>query len=135
MIGLDTNVLVRFIMQDNAKPSAKANKLIASLSTVKPEFIPFIAIVQLVWVLECCFQLTCDHLVQALDALLPTKERVVDRADQVIKALRMFKAGTSRHGTARLILPTVGWSEARQAPVTAGPRRLTSPPPRRPAWR
>jgi hypothetical protein len=31
--------------------------------------------------------------VQALDALLPTKERVVDRADQVIKALRLFKAG------------------------------------------
>ena len=84
MIGLDTNVLVRFMMQDNAKQSAKANKLIASLSTVKPEFIPFIAIVQLVWVLECCFQLTRDHLVPALDALLPTEERVVDRADQVM---------------------------------------------------
>jgi predicted nucleic-acid-binding protein len=49
--------------------------------------------VQLVWVLEFCFQLTRDHLVQALDALLPTKERLVDRADQVIMALRLFKAG------------------------------------------
>jgi antitoxin PrlF len=57
-----------------------------------------------------------DQLVQALDALLPTKERVVDRADQVIKALRLFKADT-----ARLILPTVGWSVARQAPVAARP--------------
>ena len=70
---------------------------------------------ELVWVLECCFQLTRDQLVQALDALLHTKERVVDRADQVIKVLRMFKAGT-----ARLILPTVGWSEARHSPVAAG---------------
>ena len=98
------------------------------MSADKPGFISLIALVELVWVLECCFQLTRDQLVQALDALLPTKERVVDRADQVMKDLRMFKAGT-----ARLILPTVGWSEARQAPVAAGPRRLTSPPPRRPA--
>jgi predicted nucleic-acid-binding protein len=34
-------------------------------------------------------------LVQALDALLHTKELVVDRADQVMKALRVFKAGTA----------------------------------------
>ena len=84
MIGLDSNVLVRYMMQDDAKQSAKANKLIESLSADKPCFIPLIAIVQLVWVLECCFQLTRDQLVQALDALLPTKERVVDRADRVM---------------------------------------------------
>jgi predicted nucleic-acid-binding protein len=116
MVGLDSNGLVRFIMQDDAKQSANTNKLIASLSAIKPGFIPLIALMQLVWVLECCFQLTRDQLVQALDALLPTKEGVVDRADRVMKALRLFKAGT-----ARLILPTVGWSEARQAPVAAGP--------------
>ena len=43
MIGLDTNVLVRYIMQDDAKQSAKANKLIESLSADKPGFIPLIA--------------------------------------------------------------------------------------------
>jgi predicted nucleic-acid-binding protein len=95
MIGLDTNVLVRYIMQDDADQSAKANKLIESLSSDKPGFIPLIAIVELVWVLESCFQLTRDQLVQALDALLHTKERVVDRADRVMKALRVFKAGTA----------------------------------------
>ena len=95
MIGVVSNVLVRYIMQDDADQSAKANKLIESLSSDKPGFIPLIAIVELVWVLESCFHLTRDHLVQALDALLHTKERVVDRADQVMKALRVFKAGTA----------------------------------------
>ena len=52
-----------------------------------------IAIVELMWVLEACFQLTRAQLVQALDALLHTKELVVDRADQVMKALRVFNAG------------------------------------------
>jgi predicted nucleic-acid-binding protein len=95
MIGLDTNVLVRYFMQDDADQPAKANKLIESLSSDKPGFIPLIAIVELMWVLESCFHLTRDHLVQAFDALLPTKERVVDRADQVMKALWVFKAGTA----------------------------------------
>ena len=45
MIGLDTNVLVRYIMQDDAKQSAKANKLIESLSADEPGFIPLIAVV------------------------------------------------------------------------------------------
>ena len=93
MIGLDTNVLVPCFMQDDAKQSAKANKLIESWSADAPGFIPLIAIVELVWVLESCFQLTRDQLVQALDALLHAKELVVDRADQVMKALRVFKAG------------------------------------------
>jgi hypothetical protein len=44
MIGLDSDVLVRFITQDGAKPSAKANTLIKSLSADKPEFISLIAI-------------------------------------------------------------------------------------------
>ncbi len=45
MIGLDTNVLVRYIMQDDAKQSAKANQLIESLSADKSGFIPLLAIV------------------------------------------------------------------------------------------
>jgi len=39
MIGLDTNVLVGYIMQDDAKQSAKANTLIESLSADEPGFI------------------------------------------------------------------------------------------------
>lgn len=42
-----------------------------------PGFIPLIAIVELVWVLKTCVLLTLDPLVQALDALLPTQERVL----------------------------------------------------------
>ena len=45
MIGLESNGLVRYIMQDDAKQSAKANNLIESLSADKPGFIPLIAIV------------------------------------------------------------------------------------------
>ncbi|MGA1464036.1 MAG: PIN domain-containing protein, partial [Steroidobacteraceae bacterium] len=51
MIGLDTNVLVRYIMQDDPKQSPKASTLIESLSADHPGFISLVSVVELYWVL------------------------------------------------------------------------------------
>ena len=51
-----------------------------------------IAIVELGWVLASASSLTRQQLGQAFEALLRTKEIVVERADQVLKALRIFNA-------------------------------------------
>ncbi len=48
MIGLDTNVLVRYIAQDDAKQSPIATKLITSLTTENPGFISQVSLVELV---------------------------------------------------------------------------------------
>ena len=95
MIGLDTNVLVRYIMQDDARQSPKATKLIESLSVDVPGFVPIVAVVELVWVLSSSYDLSRAQVAQALELLLRTKEIVVDRADHVLKALRVFKASTA----------------------------------------
>ncbi len=39
MIGLDTNVLARYIIQDDARQSPKAAKLMESLSVDEPGFV------------------------------------------------------------------------------------------------
>ena len=67
MIGLDTNVLVRYIMQDDIKQSPKATKLMESLSVETPGFAPIVAIVELVWVLESSYDLSRQQVSQALD--------------------------------------------------------------------
>ncbi len=95
MIGLDTNVLVRYIMQDDAKQSPKATKVIESLTVDAPGFVSLISVVELGWVLSSSYGLTRSQFEQALDVLLRTKEIVVDRADQVLKALRVFKASSA----------------------------------------
>ena len=95
MIGLDTNVLVRYIMQDDPKQSAKATKLVESLTGEEPGFVPLVSVVELVWVLSSCYDLTREQLTQALEALLRAKQLVVDQADQVARALRAFAAGTA----------------------------------------
>jgi predicted nucleic-acid-binding protein len=90
MIGLDTNVLVRYIMQDDAKQSAKASKLIESLTQDEPGFLPLVAVVELGWVLSSSYGLKREQVAQAFDALLQTKEIVIERADQVRRALRTY---------------------------------------------
>ena len=95
MTGLDTNVLVRYIAQDDAGQSPKATKLIESLTVDAPGFVSLVSVVELFWVLSSCYGLTREQLTQALELLLRTKEVVVDRADQVLKALRVYKAGSA----------------------------------------
>ncbi len=95
MIGLDTNVLVRYIMQDDAKQSPKATRLIESLTVEQPGFVPLVALVELVWVLSSCYALTRAQLAQALESLLRTKEMVIDQPNQVLMALRVFKQSSA----------------------------------------
>lgn len=92
MIGLDTNVLVRYIMQDDTRQSPKATRLIESLTVDEPGFVAIVSVVELGWVLSSSYGLSREQLEQAFEALLRTKEIVIDRADQVLKALRVFKA-------------------------------------------
>jgi predicted nucleic-acid-binding protein len=93
MIGLDTNVLVRYIMQDDPKQSPKATNLIESLTPEQPGFVGVISVIELYWVLTSCYALTNDQVRQAFNILLRSKQIVVDRADQVLRALRIFESG------------------------------------------
>jgi predicted nucleic-acid-binding protein len=93
MIGLDTNVLVRYIMQDDPKQSPKATRLIESLDSESPGFITVVSVVELYWVLTSCYGLGGHDVKQAFEALLRAKQIVVDRADQVLRAMRVFDDG------------------------------------------
>ena len=61
---------------------------------------PLVAVVELVWVLSSSSDLTRAQVVRALELLLRTKEIVVDRADHVHKAPRVFKAGSAEFADA-----------------------------------
>lgn len=95
MIGLDTNVLVRYIMQDDVKQAALASELIEALTLEEPGFIPLVAVVELVWVLSSSYELVRSQVVQALEALLQTKEIQVENAEVVWRAVRMYRASAA----------------------------------------
>ena len=73
MIGLDTNVLVRYVTQDDPVQSPKASALIESLTTVSPGFVSLVSVVELVWVLQSCYQSTKSDVVTVLETLLQAR--------------------------------------------------------------
>ena len=91
MIGLDTNVLVRYIMQDDAKQSPLATRLIEARSAESRGFVALVSVVELFWVMSSAYELDRDQFVEALEGLLRTKELIIERAEIVWKALRMFQ--------------------------------------------
>lgn len=93
MIGLDTNVLVRYVAQDDPVQSAKASTLIESFSTASPGFIAMFSVVELVWVLQSSYKTNKANkanIISVLETLLRTKELKVERAEVIWQALRRF---------------------------------------------
>lgn len=91
MIGLDTNVLVRYVAQDDPKQSPRATLLMESLTVDAPGFVSIVSVVELVWVLSGCYGSTKGEICEILTTLLRTKELVVAQADTVWQALRSFR--------------------------------------------
>ena len=56
-----------------------------------PGFLPLVSVVELAWVLSSAYELDRGQVVRAFEALLRTKEIVVEQADVVWKALRVFQ--------------------------------------------
>ena len=71
MIGLDTNVLVRYLAQDDAAQSAKATRLIeGELTQRQPGFISLIVLVETCWVLKRLYGATPTELRETVNDLL-----------------------------------------------------------------
>ena len=91
MIGLDANILVRYIMQDDVRQSPLADRLIESLTVEAPGFISLVTVIELVWVLSSAYGLTDARIAEGLETLLRTREIRVDQAETIWKALRDFQ--------------------------------------------
>jgi predicted nucleic-acid-binding protein len=90
MIGLDTNVLVRYVAQDDSKQSPRATALVESLNEDNPGFISLVAIVELVWVIQGCYDATKDDTIAVLERLLRVKTLYVENAEVVLQAVRLY---------------------------------------------
>lgn len=93
MIGLDTNVLVRFLVQDDPAQSAAATALISGLTEAAPGLICREVMIELVWVLERAYGLSRADIALAIDGLLEARELGVEAADRVAIATDRYRRG------------------------------------------
>jgi predicted nucleic-acid-binding protein len=95
VIGLDTNVLARFLLQDDPRQSAIADEVMSSLSTASPGWVGVATIVELMWVLNSRSRLDRISIVKALDQLFLQEEIVIEQAETVQQAFRLFRNGNT----------------------------------------
>lgn len=93
MIGLDTNVLVRFLVQDDPEQGRAAAAVIGGLSAAHPGFVCREVLVELVWVLERAYGLPRKDVAQALDGLLEAQELVIEAAERAAVAVDRYRRG------------------------------------------
>lgn len=75
MIGIDTNILVRYITQDDEIQSRQATELIESAAGVYASiFINNIVLCELVWVLERGYKYSKQQVIEVLKAVLTSVE-------------------------------------------------------------
>lgn len=94
MIGLDTNVLVRYLVQDDPVQSKKAGALIdraAAQGTVM--FINQIVLCELVWVLGSGYGYANPAVAEVIEKILLGRQFEFEKKDQVWTALAGFKTG------------------------------------------
>lgn len=91
MIGLDTNVLVRYLAQDDPKQTAAATRLFASLSAASPAYVSQVVLVETVWVLQSRYAADASQIGRVVETLLRTDVIQVERADVAWRALRRFR--------------------------------------------
>lgn len=80
MVGLDTNVLVRYVAQDDERQSAIASQLIESLTPSTPGFVALVSVVKLVWVLQSSYKASKQEIITVLETLLRTRELKLENA-------------------------------------------------------
>ncbi|MHB8874057.1 MAG: PIN domain-containing protein [Myxococcaceae bacterium] len=94
MIGLDTNVLVRYIVRDDARQTAAATRLIEARCNAKdPARITLVVLCELVWVLARGYGHERPAIANLLRRLLAAEDLQVERSELAWQALNLYAEG------------------------------------------
>ena len=92
MIGLDTNVVIRILVDDDPIQSGAVKKLLAAHdNTVGAFFVNDIVLAESAWVLASAYRQSREAIAAAIQALLDTPAFAVENTGAVAQALKHFK--------------------------------------------
>ena len=95
MTGLDTNVVLRYLLQDDLRETPLANHIFdRELSRQNPGFITLVTVLEIVWVLRSLLRQTRTEIAAHLERLLAADSLEVQNGQQVFEAAFALKRGT-----------------------------------------
>ena len=96
MPALDTNVLVRFVVQDDALQFAAAKRLVGQcLAEGRSIFVPVTVALELEWVLRASYGYGKDDVLQVLSSLLSAEELNFESERALEVALQLYREGAA----------------------------------------
>jgi predicted nucleic-acid-binding protein len=105
VIGLDTNILARYLTQDDPAQSRRANAVIAEATRRGDRCaVNSIVLCELVWVLRDAYGFDRGTVVTTLEKILDTAQFVIEDRDQARRALADY-----RHGPGDFSDYLIGW--------------------------
>jgi predicted nucleic-acid-binding protein len=88
VIGLDTNVLVRYFVQDDVAQSRAAERAVDALTEEVPGYVSLVVLCELAWVLGRAYRLPADEVITVIEGMLSARELRVQDPDVVHRAVR-----------------------------------------------
>jgi predicted nucleic-acid-binding protein len=96
MIGIDTNILVRYIVQDDKQQADLATYLLEErLNDKNRGLVSAVVLCELVWVLSRAYGYGKEQVSEVLRTMLASADLVIDRMDDAFRALREYERGAA----------------------------------------
>jgi len=96
MPALDTNALVRYVVQDDAAQLGAAKRLISRcVAEGLSIFVPVTVVLELEWVLRASFGYVKDDVLQVLSSLFSAAELTVESERALEVALQLYREGSA----------------------------------------
>jgi predicted nucleic-acid-binding protein len=126
MIGLDTNILVRYLTQDDPAQSMRAADIIERrLSLTNPGFLSVVVIAETVWVLDRAYGFSDENIVAAIERMLQIEVLVVENEPEVFTAMIALEEG--RGSFADALIGALGAKAGCSATLTFDRKALLLP--------
>ena len=93
MTAVDTNVIVRYLVGDDAEQAEAAHALIDGLTPGAPGFICREVVIEVAWVLERSYRFTRARVAETLMDLTASDSLVVENSDDVAVAAHRYREG------------------------------------------
>jgi len=115
MIGLDTNLVVRFLVQDDPAQAALASEVFGSLSSDRPGFVGSVVLAEISWVLARAYRAGREEIAAAIEGLLRSEEIIIENTEAAYRALAVFRDGRAVEFADALIAETARLAGADEA--------------------
>jgi len=113
MIGLDTNVILRYFVGDEPTQAKKAEGIIDALTPADPGWICATVLAELVWALTRIYRFNQQGVIGVIETLLASDELKVEQSDDMRRALWLYRIGKADFADCMIAISaqTVGCSK------------------------